>query len=55
MIPPARTELRQHSEDLINLGKNLHKLNGVGRAFTKAGVVAVALVAVLAFLPTMFA
>ena len=55
MIPPTADELRKHSDNLCNLGMNLHNLNGAGRALTNAVAVAVSIVAVLAFLPPMFA
>lgn len=55
MIPPTTNELKQHSDNLADFAKNLHNLNGAGKALVNAAVVVVALIAVIIFLPPMFA
>ena len=54
MIPPTTNELREHSDNLSDFGKDLHKLNGSGKALVNAAVVVVALIAVMPFLTPMF-
>ena len=53
MIPPTTNELKQHSNDLSDFGKNLHNLNGSGKALVNAAVVLVALISVITFLVPM--
>ena len=55
MIPPTTNELKQHSDNLVDFSKNLHNLNGEGKALINAAVVVVALIAVIIFLPPMIA
>jgi hypothetical protein len=55
MIPPTTNELRMHSDNLADFGKDLHKLNGTGKALTNVAVVVVALIAIVIFLPPVFA
>ena len=54
MIPPTPNELREHSENLTNLGRNLHKLDGTGKALINVAVVVVVLISVVVFLPPAF-
>ena len=55
MIPPNTNELRQHSDDLENFGKNLQSLDGAGKALVNLAVVVVASMALAIFLPPIFA
>ena len=55
MIPPNTNELKQHSNNMADFGKDLHKLNGSGKALVNAAVVVVALIVALPFLTPMFA
>ena len=50
MIPPTTNELKLHSDNLADFGKNLHKLNGAGKALVNVAVLAVALIAATAVL-----
>ena len=50
MIPPTTKELKQHSNDIANFGKNLRKLNGPGNAFVNAVVVVFAVITVAIFM-----
>ncbi len=55
MIPPNTNELKMHTDDLADFGKNLHNLNGSGKALVNAAVAVVALIAVIIFLPPVLA
>jgi len=50
MIPPTTNELKQHSNDLSDFGKNLHNLNGLGKASAKVALVAIALISISVFI-----
>ena len=54
MIPPTSNELKMHSDNLADFGKNLHNLNGTGKTLASAAAVVVALIVVTIFLPQMF-
>ena len=53
MIPPTTNELKQHTNDIANFGKNLRKMNGSGKALINVAVVTVALVSAITFLLPM--
>ena len=55
MIPPNTSELRNHSEDLADLGRKLRKLDGTDKALTNVAVVVVALISIVIFLPPVLA
>jgi len=53
MIPPTTNELKQHSNDIANFGRNLRKMNGSGKALVNVAVVVVAVVFAITFLLPM--
>lgn len=55
MIPPTTNELKLHSDNLADIGKSLHNFNGTGKALVNAALVSIALIAVVIFLPPLFA
>ena len=55
MIPPTPNELKQHSINLSDFGKKLHKFDGSGSAMVNVAVIAITLVSVLSFISPMFA
>jgi len=55
MIPPTTNELKQHSNDLANFGKNLRKMNGSGKALVNITVAVVAMISSVIYLTPMVA
>ena len=55
MIPPTTNELKQHSNDIANFGKNLRKMNGSGKALVNVAVVVVSMISAIIYLTPMAA